>query len=117
MKDVLDFTEGKYIYIKRSVLAQAIDAKIKNAIVQELDVLRAKLTKLVKSKENAVKLLVALRRDKSNYSESALYVDACLERFNFLEEQLEDLQRTLATLPQGDINIKLTDKQARYYGL
>lgn len=117
MKDMLDFTEGKFIYVKRQALASAIESKIKNAILLEMDTLRRKLTKLVKSKENAVNLLVALRRDKSNYSEAALYVDACLERFNFLEEQLEDLQRTLVTLPAGDLNVKLTDAQARYYGL
>lgn len=117
MKDILDFTEGKFVYIKRQLLADAINGKIKNAVIPEMQVLRKKLTKLVKSKENAVDLLIALRRDRSNYSEAALYVDACLERFNFLEEQLEDLQRTMNTLPSGDMNVKLTDDQARYYGI
>lgn len=116
-KNVLDFTEGKIIYVKRALLAAAIEAKIKNALIPELAALKEKLTKIVKNRDNAVNLLIALRRDKGEYSENALYVDACLERTHILELQLEDLKRTQNTLPLGEINIKLTDELARYYGL
>ena len=116
-KNVLDLTEGKIIYVKRALLLAAIEAKVKNALVPEIDALKEKLTKIVKNRDNAVSLLIALRRDKEDYSENALYVDACIERIHTLELQLEDLKRTLQTLPVGDISIKLTDALARHYGL
>jgi len=117
MKDILDFTEGKFVYIKRQALAEAIDSKIKSAVLIEMDEIKTKLTKLVKSKDNGVNLLIALRRDKVHYSEAAMYVDACLDRYTFLEDQLQDLKRTLATLPSGELNVKLSFEQAVYYGL
>lgn len=116
-KNLLDFTEGKSIYVKRDILAKAIEYRLRNALLPEITALREKLTKLVKNKENAVKLLIALRRSKESYSENALFVDSCLDRIHALEEEAEDLSRTMKTLPSGDVTVKLTDDQARYYGL
>jgi len=116
-KNVLDFTNGKTLYINRADLAAAIEHKVRNSMLPELSELKEKLTKLVKSRDNAVNLLIALRRDKTEYSEKALYVDACLERIHMLEVEVEDLNRTMNTLPRGDVIVKLTDEQARYYGL
>ena len=113
---VLDLTSAKCVYVDRDDLAKVIHAKIKNDVIPEIDSLTEEVTKCIKNRGSAVKLLIALRRDRESYSERAIFIDACLERIHSLEVKLEDLNRTLHTLPTGAV-IKLTFEQAKYYGL
>ena len=117
-QQILDYTESKSIYVDRQTLLEAIESQIKNHLVPELNALKAKMGKIIKSRENALDLLIAMRRDKEHYNENTLYVDACLERIHAIELRVEDLHRTKANMPKGDkLTIRLTFDQSRYYGL
>ena len=114
-KEILNFEEP-VIYVQRSQMAEAIH-KTRVILLAEAKETEEKLQSLVKNRGSAVKLLVALQRDESTFTESTLYVLGCLKRIKYIEERVETMNRVLQSLPEGEYIVRLSAEKAAYYGL
>ena len=116
-KNVLDYTEAVHVTVARKNLTEAIEHRIRNELLPEINAIKVRLEKLIKNRENGLQILMALRRDPSEFSENTMLVDACLTRIRAMEIQVEELNRVATTLPSGEMHIRITMEQVKYYGI